>query len=154
MVALEERIDSRTEADQVYGRIPCRFGNEVRYLPTMKIGPVRAWKRTLAESASRLAGLDLREGEQAISDLTLFASGATDEVLDLVLAYDTTGALGGRDWLEAHADDRELYVVLRSILAVHFPFVEDVRQAMEVLGSLFAVRTSATLPTPELVEPE
>ena len=46
---------------------------------------------------------------------------STGSLLDLVVAYDVTGALGGREWIEEHADPAELRAALQAILGNVFP---------------------------------
>ncbi len=138
--------DTRAEGEKAFGVITCRFEGETRTLRTLKAGPVRAWKERVGQVlTSTLAEFDVRDGSKAetFGDLAGLGILASDTVLDLILAYDVAGSLGGREWLEEHADDHELYVVLKAILAVHFPFVKDLVSALQVVTSLMANASSA-----------
>ena len=138
--------DTRSEAEVAFGVISCRFGDEPpRHMRTLKIGAVRVWKGELARAVGQtLAGFNVKgEGADSIGSLVELGMLGSDLVLELVLAYDVEGALGGREWLEAHADDRDLYRILRTCLGVHFPFVGDL---MGILASP-VIRTLMTAPT-------
>jgi hypothetical protein len=137
--------DQRSEQAVAFGVIPVRLGGQERVLPTLKIKPAREWKAKLA----RVAGGTIAEfnvpgqgGADSIDGVAKLGLLAGDTILDLVLEYDQGGALGGRDWIEEHADDAEIYTVLKAILAVHFPFVRDVLGATKELGRLLTDGTS------------
>lgn len=136
--------DRRSAEEVLGGYINVTVGHEVRHLPTLKIKAAREWRQSLS---SRMAGM----AKTSIGDLDLTALpnatasvmvGAgpilqlgSDLVLELVLDYDRTSALGGREHLEADSDDAEIYAALQSILGVVFPFVTDLRALLqEVLG--------------------
>lgn len=154
-LAPEDLVDRRAESDVSSGSIPCRIGGRVRPLPTRKVGPVREWKASLGTALlTGVTGFDFREKPtEAMVDLSRLATIVGDTVLDLVVEYDVTGALGGRDWLEANADDREVYEILRSILAVHFPFVRDLRDAIREVMALLAVARSDQASSPSSPSP-
>jgi hypothetical protein len=47
---------------------------------------------------------------------------AEDTMLELIVAYDRTSALGGREWLEEHAWPRELGPIFTACVEAVFPF--------------------------------
>ena len=82
----------------------------IRELPVLKIKAARAWKAQL--------------GTTRIDDLDDY-SVPTDIMLDLLLAYDTTGVLGGREAIEEVATDVEVFNAFQEVLRASFPFVSD-----------------------------
>lgn len=125
----------RSEDDILAGVLRVQVGGVQKALPTLKLRAAREWKEQVAATlATSVDGFELN----GTLDVANLANTAGDKVLDLVLAYDQSGALGGREWLEDHADDAQLYAVLRVCLETSFPFVHDLQSALsqvrEVLG--------------------
>jgi len=147
--------DARTTEEVAGGFIRARVGGTTRDLPTLKVRAAREWRlglvEALVDASPTMLGLDLdalkSDGIAAMTGLAPLAQLASDKILDLVLAYDPSAALGGRDWLEEHADDAELYALLRVILGVVFPFVTDLRSGLAQLMALWqsAARTNPAL---------
>src|SRR3954465_1590963 len=103
----------RTEEDILAGVLHVKVGGVTKPLPTLKLRKAREWKVLVADTLSTsVDGFDLN----GTADMARLANTAGDQVLDLVLAYDQAGALGGREWLEDNADDAQLYQVLRDCL--------------------------------------
>ena len=75
---------------------------------------------------------------QSADSLLGFARFTQQAILDAVVAYDRSGALGGRDWLAEHADPAQLYIAFRQMAEVVFPFVADVRSLLALLPGLLA----------------
>lgn len=144
----EGPLPERSEAEVVSGVLSVTVGGrkaEERELPVLSAGRSRAWKRSLARSMLvDIASLDLEKP----ADLAAVGGAVGDRILDLVIEYDETASLGGREWLEANATDEELYSLFRRLLDVSFPFVHDLRTAITELralgmGDLLAAAVSA-----------
>ena len=149
--------DLRPEEAIAFGYIPCRFEGETKLLRTRKLASAREWKGKFARSiGGTIAEFNVpgRGGADSIEGIAKLGNLGSDLILDLVLDYDARGDLGGREWLEEHADDREVYTVLRAVLDVHFPFVKDVMGAMRELGRIMGETPSGpplpSLPTPDV----
>lgn len=138
---------SRHPDDVVAGVIRVRFGHggrDVRDIPTLKgitKGPAHRWKSRLMSALAEVklpatGGYTPEWGAQ-------FANIAGEKMAELLLAYDQTNALCGggtaeqnRDWLEEHADDRQLWTAFLEVLKAAFPFVDDPREfVIDMLGS-------------------
>ena len=126
-----------------------------RELPTLKIRAARVWRTELLEAMASISATTLavdlaavrEKGMAAVIALGPMSQLGTDRILDLIVSYDAGGVLGGRDWLEEHADDAELYALFRVILGVVFPFASDLRSG---LGELMTLWRSATASNPAL----
>ena len=97
--------DPRTSEEKAGGFISARVGGTTKELPTLKARAARGWRlgliETLADESPAMLSLDLDalkvDGIAAITGLAPLAQLIPDRVLELVLAYDPSAALGGRD---------------------------------------------------------
>lgn len=133
--------DERSQEELAAGFIKVVLGGSPRNLPTLKIRAEREWKlalaKTLGDAELNLDFTALQQGgDAAYMALAPLANLATDLSIDLLLAYDVGGALGGREYIEEHADASEVYRALVKALRVAFPFVGDVRSAINELINL------------------
>ena len=136
--------DQRSPDEVAGGYINARVGATAKELPTLKIRAARAWRQEFLEALAPISSMTLAIDLEAIRTKGIAAVvGAgpltqlgTDLILGLVVAYDVGNVLGGRDWLEEHADDAELYALFRVILGVVFPFVNDLRSGLNELLAL------------------
>jgi hypothetical protein len=109
----------RTEEEIVTGLLRVSVGGVVKPVPTLKIKHIPEWAAVLdARTPSTAASANPAEGFTFVAQITI--SG----LLDLVLAYDRTGALGGREWLEENADPTELREAALAMAGNAFPFGE------------------------------
>lgn len=65
---------------------------------------------TLAEERPRIASMD---------DMMRVENVTEDGLLDALMAYDRTSALGSRDWLENNLTVQQLMLILQRIVRVH-----------------------------------
>jgi hypothetical protein len=116
------KAPERTPEDRASGVIRITIGNLTRRVPTLKLTAAEAWL----------------EREAAIPDGDASASaGAIEKArLEAVLAYDVTNALGGREYVAAHADWDQIYVAFHQMMAVVRPFTIEQLHEMELLGRL------------------
>lgn len=115
------------EAEVASGYIGVTVGGQHRELPTLKIKAAREWKESLAERIPEWFNAD----RQSIIDVLSIGN---DVAFDLVVDYDRSGALGGKEWLEDNADDSEVYRVLKQIIDRHFPFLADVPMLTQMVS--------------------
>ena len=147
--------ETRTIDEIAGGYINAQVGATVKELPTLKIRAARAWRTAVVEAFGSISATTLSLDVEALREkgiagalgLAPLAQLGSDRILDLVVAYDPGGVLGGRDWLEAHADDAELYTLFRVILGVVFPFASDLRSG---LAELMTFSRSAAANNPAL----
>lgn len=142
-------MDRRTDDQKLRGVVPISWGGEVREVPTLKRGASRAWKEGLAQALQEVGNFQVT----AMDSISVAGNIASDRMLDLVLEYDQTHVLGDREWIDENVDDTEVYSAFRSLLDIAYPFVSDLRGAMEevrrLLGSLPSGSPDSTsLPSP------
>jgi len=121
----------RSEEDVASGVLRIPIGSVVKTMPTLPIKHIAEWATLLdALTPSSVAPGDPDEG------FTLIASVTLSGLLDLVVAYDRTSALGGREWLEENADPSELKAAAEQMAGNAFPFGE----ADAVIASMVMTR--------------
>lgn len=102
--------------------VPLVIGGETRLVTPLTIAQNREWKRLLAD---KIAGLDI--GSSWASFL-LRLSTLTDDQVELLVAYDRHNALGGREWIEAHATDTEVWDALKEVLELAYPQLRELKK--------------------------
>ncbi len=95
-------------------------GGIERSMPTLSIRDAREWRKRLAAEVAPIASLQIDAADWAGMPAKLQL--AEDTMLELIVAYDRTGALGGREWLEEHAKPRELGPIFTACVEAVFPF--------------------------------
>lgn len=108
-------METRSPEDVATGVLRIAVGGTVKAVPTLKLKQIPEW--TLALDACTPSRSDRPLGE----GFTIALETATTALLDLILAYDRTGALGGREWLEEHADPAELRAAIEAMLGNVYP---------------------------------
>ena len=112
-------MTERSPEDVATGVLRVSVGGAVRVMPTLPIKYVPEWAAVLdAKTPTLIDPVDASEGFRTIATITLTG------LLDLIVAYDRTGALGGREWLEEHADPMELRDAVVAMAGNAFPFGE------------------------------
>jgi hypothetical protein len=112
MAASEEQV--------LAGLLTVTVGGMEKSMPTLPIRDAREWRKRLAAEVAPIAGLQIDANDWA--DMPAKLQLAEDTMLDLIVAYDRTSALGGREWLEEHAWPRELGPIFTACVEAVFPF--------------------------------
>lgn len=133
-------MDRRTEDERVRGVIPVVWGGQRKELPTLKRAAAREWREKLAAALREVGAISLTD----IDAVAVAGSLVSDRLLDLVMAYDATGVLGTREWIDENVEDGEVYAAFRAILDVVFPFVADARSALAELRRLLSGPPTST----------
>lgn len=129
-------MTARTPEDILAGVLRITVGGIEKRVPTLPMRACAEWQETLG---AQLGGFARNlTADQSADSLLGFARFTQGAILDAVVGYDRTGALGGRDWLEEHADPAQLYLAFRAMAEVAFPFVTDVRSLLALLPGLLA----------------
>lgn len=125
---------TQTDDDRVSGLLRLTVGGILKAVPTLPIRPAREWQRQVVALSG---GFGLPSYlDWTTTESGRFANLTLDALLDLALAYDRSGALGGREWLEDHANPHELYEAVVAMADNAFPFVPDGRMLMAAQVSL------------------
>lgn len=121
----------RPDEEVAGGFISATLGGQAKSLPVLSVARNRKWKQqfdaTAAEIGASAESDDFEEVVRALSD-------SIEKMLDLLIAYDDTSSLGGREWIDQHATDREVYELFKKVTDAAFPFGFDLMARM--LGEL------------------
>lgn len=121
----------RTEDAGFAGILDLTMGGARRSVPVLKLRQSREWKDKLGTSITTIDVGDMADLGKTITSL---ANTPIDVALALVLAYDRTGSLGGREWIEENATDREVYAAFEMMVSATYPFGSVVRSVAEAFG--------------------
>lgn len=108
-------MTERSEEDAVTGVLRIWVGGIEKAVPTLKLRDIPAWTKLLDGLTPSESVPDTKQGFTFVAQLDL------DGMLELVTAYDITGALGGREWLEEHTDPTELHTAVKQMAGNVFP---------------------------------
>lgn len=144
--------EARTPDEQASGAIRLAMGGQVRLLPVLPIVHNREWTATFAEAVKAVLS-DLGSRLSTLDQVVWELASNVDQMVDMLVAYDRTGVLGGKEWIEQHAAPRDVYHAFRQVTVAAFPTVEDLmRHAPELrltlMQALVQTATSSTSTKP------
>jgi len=113
-------MSERTPEDVATGILRIAVGGTVKAVPTLKAKYAPEWY----ESVLTFDGDTKPLTEWTPRDARVVCAAAVERMLDLVVAYDRTDALGGRAWLEENADPGELHKALLAMVSNANPLVD------------------------------
>lgn len=125
---------TRSKEDVAAGLLRIAIAGSIREVPTLKAKWVGAWTALFAEEVQEPKAI----GGWTVADAMQFSSRSVAQLLDLVVAYDRTVALGGREWLEENADPAQLRAALIQMTGNAFPLADPA-----VLVDMTLARTAA-----------
>jgi len=120
----------RTEEEVLSGLLQVSVGGIVKTVPTLPIKHVAEWAKLLDALTPSEPTTDPREG------FTLIARVTAAGLLDLVVAYDRTAALGGREWLEENADAQQLKAAAVQMADNAFPLGDGASVVGQMLATM------------------
>jgi hypothetical protein len=97
------------------------LGGEAFLVRPLAIRPEREWQKAVREGiAAKFGGIDALE---SAADLYDYLADVTEDLIGLILAYDETGSLPDREWIETHASSHEVLDAFLDLMEFTFPFV-------------------------------
>lgn len=122
----------RPDGEVVAGTLRVRLGGYPKTLPELNIEDNEAWQGKLVVGlASVLKTMDaIKDWDQAVR----LVSRSTPLMIDLLVAYDKSGVLGGKEWIRANATNSEVYEAFKEVAQASYPFVRDLRQFPTLIG--------------------
>ena len=125
-------VTTRSPEDVLAGVLRIAVGGVEKIVPTLPLRATREWQALIAERPSGFS-VSASVDDWTPENVSEFTGLTLDFILDLVVAYDRSGALGGREWLEENADPAQLYTAAGQMAEVAFPFAENVRMLLAAL---------------------
>lgn len=123
--------DPRSPEDILAGVLRIAVGGVEKIVPTLSIKATREWQAAVSALPGRFTPEDPEEWTSL--EAAEFSGMTLDVIVDIIVLYDRTGALGGREWLEEHADPAQLYAAAGQMAEVAFPFADDTRLLLAAL---------------------
>ncbi len=121
-----------SEEQALAGLLPVRMGGTVHAVPTLKIKDSRKWREKVrAKLGFDPAKLDLSAPE-ALAALPVALD--TDQLLELVLAFDIGHVMGTKAHIESTGTDEEVWTAAWDMLGATYPLVARGRSAVEAYG--------------------
>lgn len=168
-------MSERSEHDKVARRgIPIILGGAPRPLPPLVIADSEEWQELFfarigaawtelggvgeqpqlpasSQFKAQVHGADPEATGSPSTDWTaLFGllAGLTPLQIELLVAYDKGGALGGTEWIRANADRTEVYEAIKAIVVHELPFLRDALKAPGLLQGLLRQVQASSTPSP------
>ena len=121
---MPELTPAEEEAILARSGIRVVLGGHAKFVAPLTIDRNRAWKKTLAEKVgggwTALAG-----SAEDWTKLIATVASMTDQHIELLVAYDEAGSLGGAEWIAGHATEREVWTGLKAVLDEAFPQIAE-----------------------------
>ncbi len=100
------------------------LGGRAKTVAPLTIDRNREWKKGLAETVG-VAAASLAGNAADWTKLIATVAAMSGQHIDLLVAYDEAGSLGGREWITAHATEREVWTGLKAVLDEAFPQIAE-----------------------------
>ncbi len=123
---------SRSPEDVIAGVLRIAVGGVEKIVPTLPIKASREWQLKIAAGPSAFTA-PVSDDDWTAATVEQFTGLTLDAILDVVVFYDRTGALGGREWLEENADPAQLYAAASQMAEVAFPFATNIPMLLAAL---------------------
>lgn len=131
-------MTEQTAEDRLSGILRLRFGSVETEVPALPLRPAKKWVDLLAAKLAAIGASPTGDS----SALLRLANETVDAALDLIVAYDRDGVLGGREWLEDNATPWQIRSALEVMREAALPFGDGVE-----LLALMALAAKSTEPS-------
>jgi hypothetical protein len=123
---------TRSDEDLLAGVLRIGVGGVEKIVPTLPAGASREWATQLGMGPSGFS-VPVTDDDWTPDNVAEFANLTVDALLNIIVAYDRSGALGGREWLDENADPAQLHAAIIQMAEVAFPFATDIRTVLAAL---------------------
>jgi hypothetical protein len=148
---MPELTPAEEEAILARSGIRIVLGGHVKLVVPLTLDQNREWKKGLGEIIGVVFG-SLGASASDWTELVATVAAMSDKHVDLLIAYDQAGSLGGREWINAHATEREIWDGLKAVLDEAFPHLAEllrkVPPAVLIPTVLQLLRSSTSSPSP------
>ena len=121
---MPELTPAEEEAILVRDGIQIVLGGHAKTVAPLTIDRNRGWKKGLAETVG-VAASSLVGSAEDWTKLIATVAAMSGQHIDLLVAYDEAGSLGGREWITTHATEREVWTGLKAVLDEAFPQIAE-----------------------------
>jgi hypothetical protein len=103
--------------------ISVTLGGQVKSLPVLPRARNREFQKFYAEKVRTT--LKATEELVELDDVINLMANSIDEMMEVLLTYDESAALGGKEWVDRNATDREIYEAFKKVTDAAHPFGKD-----------------------------
>lgn len=123
-----------TDAEAVKGQLRLELGGTAHRVAVLPIRAADAWIETFQASLASVATSadDVLGATDVTASLIEVTRRTTHAAVDLIVAYDRDGALGGRDWILDHATPEEVTDALEVLRVSALPFARGILSMVDV----------------------
>jgi hypothetical protein len=132
----------RSPEDVLAGVLRIPVGGIEKLVPTLPIRATREWQAGLGHGPAAFT-VPVSDDDWTAATVAQFSGLSLETILDVVTSYDRSAALGGREWLEEHADPAQLHAAAIAMIEVAFPFASSARV---LLAALVVSRVARSTP--------
>lgn len=114
------------EEEEILTRSGIRIvlGGHAKTVAPLTIDRNREWKKGLAQTVG-VAWASLAGSADDWTGLIATVAAMSGQHIELLVAYDEAGSLGGADWIAGHATEREVWTGLKAVLDEAFPQIAE-----------------------------
>lgn len=124
-----------TDSEVLAGALDVRFGQRRVTLPILTIAQNETWQALVGQRlATDVGGLSY----ESLANLHRSTGATFDTVVELVLAYDLSNVLGGREVLRTEASNAQVWALFRRLLEASYPFATDLRTVALVVMDMIS----------------
>lgn len=132
----ERQAGPRPSPEQIWApKITLTLGGVPKGIRPLAANPTKPWKELLATRLRETFG-SLTTNAQDWSQVVGLVAGFTDLQIELLVAYDHEGRLGGAEWIGDNASEAEIYEAFKTLVKEAFPFLADAQRFPQLLAAL------------------
>jgi hypothetical protein len=113
----------RPDEEVAGGYISATLGGQAKSLPVLTRAANRDFQKVYADRVR--STIEATGKLDDLEDVIQMMSSSIDDMLEIVLFYDKTASLGGREWIDNNATDREIYDLFKKVTHAAHPFGQD-----------------------------
>lgn len=124
----------RAEEEIFSGTVDVVLGGVSKSMRPLVVTANERWQEQLAETAKGKLRIVAADWQGSVATF----AGMTREQVDLLVAYDAEGRLGGREWILEHASAREIWEAFKRVFWESYPAFDDARRFPGIIGELLS----------------
>lgn len=135
MAAKQQAGPTAPSDEEIWGALPLVLGGVKKPIRQLAAYPNEDWCALVTERFQTMLGQG-RLSSQDWGGIAALAAGQTRLQIELLVAYDREGRLGGEEWIGNNASAAEIYEAFKLVLQAAFPFLADAARFPQLLAGL------------------
>lgn len=125
----------RPSDEEIWGNLPIVLGGITKWIRPLPANPSDAWVALLGEQLRGALGGVSASGNDW-NGILVAAAGLTRVQIELLVAYDREGRLGGADWIGENATPVEIWEAFKKVTAAAYPPLAEAARFPQLLAGL------------------